>query len=316
MIAIIALWIILGIIAFIVILLHFSIRVYVDASKDCVDIKAKYLFFTVYKMNTAEKKNAPPEDKKEKKKKAPEKAQPEEKLEESKTVSLDELDKLDEEEDADTEPEKGQSDAADAEEKPQKQIKQKAKKLTKEQKQALKEKKKLENELKKAEKEAQKTEKKQQGGKLDKLKEKYLFFKPFIPPTLKYTKKLLKKIRFKKFELELYTAKEDPAESAIFYGKLQPIVFNVLALIGGIFTLKVKRADITCGFFEKKLDFHVKTVVCVRPSSVIAIAFCLGCKLARLFLPGWWKRRSARKKAEKAERKAREQAEKAAAAAI
>ncbi|MBR1423409.1 MAG: hypothetical protein IJ571_08225 [Ruminococcus sp.] len=315
MIAILALWIILGIIAFIVILLHFSIRIYVDASKDGIDVKAKYLFFTVYKMNTADKgdialKEAKPQKKP---KKEHEKAAPEEKQQESKTISLDELDKLDEEDNTDDGPVKIKGSSSGDDKAPLKQVKQK---LTKEQKQALKEKKKLEKELKKAEKEAAKAEKKQHGSKLDKLKEKYQFFKPFIPPTLKYTRKLLKKIRINKLELELYIAKEDPSESAIFYGKLQPIVFSALSLIGGIFTLKVKKADITCGFFEKKLDFHIKTTVCVRPSSVIAIVFCLGCKLARLFLPGWWRRRRARKKAEKAERKAREQAEKAAAAAV
>ena len=45
---IIVLYILLGIIALIVILLHFSVRATVKASKQGVDIKVKWLFFTFY----------------------------------------------------------------------------------------------------------------------------------------------------------------------------------------------------------------------------------------------------------------------------
>ena len=45
---IIVLYILLGIIALIVILLHFSVRATIKASKQGVDIKVKWLFFTFY----------------------------------------------------------------------------------------------------------------------------------------------------------------------------------------------------------------------------------------------------------------------------
>lgn len=318
MIAIIVLWILLGIIALIVILLHFSLRIYVDAGNHGADIKVKYLFFTVYKLNTSEKKKKPadePPDDFEENAHEIMSAKSEKQFEDNLTVELEELDRLDEEEEAlkeeqntkieknETVPENLSSPAP-------------KKSLTKEEKKLLNEKKKLEKQLEKEQKAMDKAEKKSEGSKLDKLKAKYEFFKPFIPPTMKFVRKILKKIRFKKLELDVYTAKEDPSDSALFYGKLQPIVFSVISLLGTIFTVKLKRADITCGFFEKKLDFHVTTMVCVRPSSVIASAFCYGIKVLRLFLPGWWKRRRERKKAQKAEKKAREQVEKAAAAAV
>ena len=320
MIAIIVLWIILGIIALIVILLHFSARIYVDAGNQGADIKVKYLFFTVFKLNTSDMKKKKTTEKspyddalaEEPKEKS---AQSEKQFEDSLTIELEELDKLDEEEsEAAVDGSEPVQVSEELTEEGREQVQKKP--LTKEEKKALKEKKKLEKQLEREQKALNKAEKKTGGSRLDKLKAKYEFFKPFIPPTLKFVRKILKKIRFKRLEIDIYTAKEDPGESAIFYGKLHPIVFNVLSLLGVIFTVKLKRADINCGFFEKKLEFHVKTRVCVRPSSVIASTFCYGIKVLRLFLPGWWKRRRERKKAQKAEKKASKQAEKAAAAAV
>ena len=318
MIAIIALWIILGIIAFIVILLHFSLRIYVTADMNGADVKVKYLFFTVYRMNTAEKKEKeseepPPEEKKEEK---PEKAEEEKPFEDNLEVTLEELDRLDEEEQKAEEKPAPKAEPESEGEKPAEKEEPKPKKpLTKEQKKALKEKKKLEAQLEKEQKALEKAEKKAGGSKLDKLKAKIRFYKPFVAPTLKAVKKLLKKIRFKGLEIDVYSAKEDPAEAAIFYGKLQPIVFSVMSLLGAVFTVKLRRCDVTCGFFEKKLDFRVKTKILIRPSTVIAIAVGLGVRLLMLFLPGWWRRRRERKKALKAEKKARKAAKKAAAAA-
>ena len=45
---IIVLYILLGIIALIVILLHFSVRATIKASKQGAEIKVKWLFFTLY----------------------------------------------------------------------------------------------------------------------------------------------------------------------------------------------------------------------------------------------------------------------------
>lgn len=46
MITIIVLWILLGIIAFIVILLHFSITAQIDLNKKGFDLKVRYMFLT------------------------------------------------------------------------------------------------------------------------------------------------------------------------------------------------------------------------------------------------------------------------------
>ena len=48
MITIIVLWILLGIIAVIVILLHFSITAQIDLNKKGFDLKVRYMFFDIY----------------------------------------------------------------------------------------------------------------------------------------------------------------------------------------------------------------------------------------------------------------------------
>ena len=54
---IIVLWILLGLIALIVILLHFSARIYVHAAADGLTLKIKYFWFTVYPREPKSKRN-------------------------------------------------------------------------------------------------------------------------------------------------------------------------------------------------------------------------------------------------------------------
>ena len=56
MITIIVLWILLGIIAVIVILLHFSITAQIDLNKKGFDLKVRYMFFDIYPRKPKKKK--------------------------------------------------------------------------------------------------------------------------------------------------------------------------------------------------------------------------------------------------------------------
>ena len=56
MITIIVLWILLGIIAVIVILLHFSITARIDLNKKGFDLKVRYMFFDIYPRKPKKKK--------------------------------------------------------------------------------------------------------------------------------------------------------------------------------------------------------------------------------------------------------------------
>ena len=60
MMTIIVLWILLGLIALIVILLHFSARIYVHAAADGLTLNVKYFWFTVYPAKTKKKSETAP----------------------------------------------------------------------------------------------------------------------------------------------------------------------------------------------------------------------------------------------------------------
>lgn len=70
----------------------------------------------------------------------------------------------------------------------------------------------------------------------------------------KYFKKLLKAIRFTDTRIVLDVGKEDAYESAMLYGKVQAGLFNTIAILASVFTVKLKKADVNCIFDEKSSD--------------------------------------------------------------
>ena len=285
----IVLYIILGLIALIVILLHFSITVSVSADKqNGVKISAKYLFLTLYPRK--------PKAKKAKKGKA--KSEPQGEIQPLDEAELEaELARLDRE-DLDDFDELFDDDAADDEnslptvDSIEPQSKKEAKAKAKLQKQRAKEAKKAAKQQKEKRKE-QKPDKEEGGrGGIGGLVDKFNYYKPLFPMGWKYFKKLLKAIRIYDTELLLVTAKQDAYESAMFYGKLQAALNNALALICGIFTVRLKSVGVKCEFNDDKLDYYAGCKVRLRPSTVIAIAVCV---LINYFLFRFKKKREAKK---------------------
>ena len=113
----------------------------------------------------------------------------------------------------------------------------------------------------------------------------------------------MKAIRIEDVRIQIESGKEDAAESATFYGKLQAALFNTLNLLSMIFTVRVKEANVKCLFNVKKLSADGEATIKVRPSTMIAIAFCLLFCAAKIFIPYKLKQRRARKKAEKEAKK-------------
>lgn len=305
MTAIIVLWILLGLIALIVILLHFSVTVEIKGgtNSDFV-LKIKYMGFTVYPR--------PPKSKKKKSVKPKKNRKAKENLKEFTDDLEDDFDGEDQDEQQDLTADTEQ--IADFAEISQKEETESLSQMSEntltadgdkpadspaEQgksevgKKSDKEKKKKFG--KKAKEKSQKADSKS-GGKLDDLKQKYYMIKPYIPMGWKYFKKLLKTIRFTNTKIDIVTGKEDAYESAMFYGKIQAALFNVLAVISGIFTVKLKKADVHCVFNEKKLEANGETVIKVRPSAMIAISVCIAVSFLKIFL----RQRHEKKKAEKA----------------
>lgn len=313
MITTIVLKILLIIIAIIVILLHFSVIVYVrGGTSGKFEIRVKYLGITLYP-----RKKKPKKPKKKRRKKA---RKEEKKEEDILDEALEESDnEVVEYEDAEvvTDSEEEISDAESiAEYKPSETVTEEtsAEDTSAEEVPAEKpestpdegKKKKRRRKKKKEEKPSKDDDSSESGGKsskLGELKKKWEFIKPYIPPAWKYSKKLLKAIRIEDVKILIETGKEDAAESATFYGKLQAALFNTLNLLAMIFTLRVKEANVHCLFNVKKLDAEGEATVKVRPSTMIAIAFCLLFCAAKIFIPYKIKQRRARKKAEKEAKK-------------
>lgn len=305
MTAIIVLWILLGLIALIVILLHFSVTVEIKGgtNSDFV-LKIKYMGFTVYPR--------PPKKKKKKSAKSKKNRKAKENLKEFTDDLEDDFDGEDQDEQQDLTADTEQ--IADFAEISQKEETESLSQMSEntltaggdkpadspaEQRKSEVGKKSDEGKKQKAVKRRKEKSKKsdsKSGGKLDDLKQKYYMIKPYIPMGWKYFKKLLKTIRFTNTKIDIVTGKEDAYESAMFYGKIQAALFNVLAVISGIFTVKLKKADVHCVFNEKKLEANGETVVRVRPSAMIAIAVCIAVSFLKIFL----RQRREKKKAEKA----------------
>ena len=292
---IIVLYILLGIIAFIVILLHFSVRATVKASKQGVDIKVKWLFFTLYPRKPKKPK------KKKKKKGEPEQAdaepQDKDKQVDLSENALEEFIKEAEETQEDTKVEEKTAETDDEV------IEEETVSTEAETVKTKKKKKKDKAEKKKSEpKETTETETAEKKGKIAQLKDKYKAIKPYIPTGWKYFKKLLKKIRFTNITADVTVGKEDAYEAALWYGKVQGIIFGSVGWLSCIFTVKLKKIDVHCRFNEKITDGEIFLKVKVRPSTIIHIAFCLGINFLRIFL----RQRRERKRRIKEIRKKRE----------
>lgn len=282
---IIVLYILLGIIALIVILLHFSVRATIKASKQGVDIKVKWLFFTFYPRK-------PKKPKKPKKKKGEPDAVPEQTAEQP-DLSENGIEQFIKE----AEEVQKQTAAEEKTEETQDAAKEETASATSETKDNKKEK-------EKAKEPKQKEKPEKEKGKLAQLKDKFNAIKPYIPTGWKYFKKLLKKIRFTNIEADVTVGKEDAYEAAVWYGKVQGILFGLFGWLSCIFTVKLKHVDVHCRFNEKITDGEISLKVKVRPSTMIHIAFCLGFNFLRI----WLRQRRERKRRIKAIRQKRQQA--------
>ncbi len=278
MITIIALYIILGIVALIVILLHFSVRVTLKAKTgEKPFVEVKYLFFTIFPRKPKKHKNG--------------KEPSEENKEQYKSEFTDEdIEKLLE-----------NAQAIDAEE--EKKDEKPAVELVEiKEETAVPEVSEIAEQADEAEAQKNKSEagevseEQSEESGLKKLKSKFLMIKPYIPMAWKYFRKILKTIRITKLDIEITSGKEDAYEAAMMYGKLNAALYNVIALLSRIFTVRVlNKTKVNCVFNKKTFEYDVSTVVLVRPSTLIAIAFCVGVNFLRIFIPqkfrAWRKKR-------------------------
>lgn len=292
MITIVFLIILLSFIALIVILLHFSLVIYLHVGRDGFDIKAKYLGFTLY----------PRPAKKGRKRRTRKKEKDKEKSAEDGGGELFDDDLEDDLEDELDEPQADESapteEAGESEEQKPVEITSEefaaepeltndgepAQAAAEEKLPADDKKKSLFSKKDKKEKKTKEAKTGKKKSKLKELKEKYEKIKPYIPKGWKFLKKLLKAIRIKVDDAEIAVGREDAHEAAIYYGIIQATLANTLSTLSEIFTVRVSKLDVNCVFNENVIDAKADISVRTRPSTLIAIAVCTAVNFAVIYL--------------------------------
>lgn len=235
----IVLWIILGVIAAIVlllfILLHFSVKAYVEADKKHVHLEVKYLGFKLYKMDLPDESKKQDEENETESEDSPI-------IELSEIPETDSTDSSERPKEAEQPTEDSKDDDKPQEEKPQNDS--------------------SESDEEKASKPS--------------LLDQYNEFKKYIPAGKKAFRKLLKLIRFYDLKFRLTVGDDDPYKAGLNFGRINIVVYNALALLCCIFSVKIDSTEIKCDFEKKTTDFYVSTAVYVRPSAVVALAAYLG----------------------------------------
>lgn len=279
MMTIIVLWILLSIIALIVVLLHFSISAYIKVDEDGFEVKLKYFFFTIY----------PKKPKKQKTKKS--KSIKDNKRKNEKEFSDDLDDEFSDvffdgsENDRNNIEDSSISENVSADnttylEQRSGQCNDNSSKTEK--KKSRSETLKKENKKTKQKKTSHKEDKKK--SKSSSVKDIYNKIKPYFPMGWKYFKKLLKTIRITDVKIEVNVGREDAHEAAVYYGAVQGALFNTLGHICNMFSVKIKKANVNCIFIKNTINGTAECYIKVRPSAMIAIAFCVGINFLFVFL--------------------------------
>ena len=246
------LFIVLGVIAAIilllVILLHFSVKAYIEADKKHVKVLVKYLGFKLYSTEIPgeDKEDKPPDDPKESK----EPDEPEIVL-----TEITPIDSTDDDEKAEID--KKIAEAAESPPTEEKSENSEDSGASQENSDDVK--------SDEEEKEPKPT-----------LMEQWNEFKQYIPAGKKAFRKLLKLIRIRDLRFELTVGNDDPYKAGENFGNINTAVYSILGLLCCIFSVTIDHTEINCDFENKRIDFFVKTAIVIRPSAVIALAAYLG----------------------------------------
>lgn len=231
-----ALYIILGIIAFIFIILHFPIVASVDFSNEKFILKVRYLFFSLYPLRQKKSKKLS-----RRKRKKLEKELEKEKSEYNALLA------------------KNQSVSSENEKSKIKQIENK-----------MAEDENKSSDIPKKEKKEEKL-----FDKLKKYKEKFDEYKEYIPIGKKAVRKMIKAIHITDFDLYIAVADEDAYECAMKYGRVNIAVYNALGLVKRFLTFKIKKIRIESKFNSNETEYSLKCKIKTRPSTILAIAVCI-----------------------------------------
>lgn len=233
--------IVIGVIVLIfAILLNFRIRAEISYLGGTVDLKVKYLFFTIFPFKVREKK--------EKKKKTKKSAKA------SKQSSDEENSPKSEKTEAsasETGSEKTAENPADSEAD-----------LTDE-------------ELLNPDKPKEKKEKKSLSEKLDGLGEIIEKVEIIWGFAQKGLKRIFGRIRIDRLMIDFTIAGEDAYSTAMNYGRISAVTYNAIGFLQTFFKTSVRSVDIVCDFEGKKSVYDCGAKITIAPASILSAAFIL-----------------------------------------
>ena len=85
-------------------------------------------------------------------------------------------------------------------------------------------------------------------------------------------KKLLKKIRFRKFSLNVLVGSEDAAKTAILYGELCSLIYPLVTLLSVCLDFKSENISVNSDFLNSDVKINLSSVIKVRMSSLLGFA--------------------------------------------
>ncbi|MCM1023636.1 MAG: DUF2953 domain-containing protein [Prevotella sp.] len=89
----------------------------------------------------------------------------------------------------------------------------------------------------------------------------------------KRLRRIFTHIYIEKLMIDFTVAGEDACKAAVSYGAVSAAVYNGIAVLGGLFTTKVKSVDIVCDFDRKEPVYNASVNITVRPSTLLSAAF-------------------------------------------
>ncbi len=117
--------------------------------------------------------------------------------------------------------------------------------------------------------------------KVKSLRAKYEKYKPFIPMAWKGFRQLCKTIRFYIDDAWVDVGRFDAHEAAIYYGSIQALIAETFKDIAVVFTLKprcVKRCDVNVKWGKNVIDGAVSMRIKLRLLTIIGIILLMGIK--------------------------------------
>ncbi len=128
---------------------------------------------------------------------------------------------------------------------------------------------------------AAKKKEKRKPGKPEKKPEKTLgerweAIRPYLsllPKCARLIRRFLRRTTIADFNLQISVGAPDAAKTALLFGHVNTAVFTAVALVDELFTLRVRRVDVSADFVSGKSDARLSLKVRLVPLAALAAAF-------------------------------------------